>query len=90
MLANMEFRAAWIGALPNARLRDVIESFSDHVQAVRIATLREPRIQAVVTAGVDRLYAGFAAGDGAATHDAMVDFMAAAEAEYFRAVGAAP
>lgn len=90
MLANMEFRAAWIEALPNLRLRDAVESFAHHVQAVRIATLRDPRVQAAVIAGVDRLNAAFAAADGAAAHAAMVDFMSAAEAEYFRAAGTAP
>jgi DNA-binding GntR family transcriptional regulator len=89
MLANMEFRAAWIEALPNRRLRDAIEGFSDHAQAVRIATLREPRVQAVVIEGIDRLHAAFAARDPEAARAAMADFMAAAETEYFRSAEAA-
>lgn len=90
MLANMEFRAAWIAAVPNRRLRDAIEGFSHHVQAVRIATLRDPSVRATVTAGIDRLNAAFADRDAAAAYAAMRDFMAAAEAEYFRATGVAP
>ncbi len=85
MLANMAFRAAWIDALVNRRLRDAVEAFSHHVQAVRIITLRDPRVQGVVIAGVERLHAAFATRDGANAYAAMADFITAAEAEYFRA-----
>jgi DNA-binding GntR family transcriptional regulator len=86
MLANMEFRGVWIEAVPNLRLRSLIESFSDHAQAVRIATLKEVDSRAVVLDGIDRLMKGFANRNGDAVKARLAAFIKAAEAIYFRAL----
>ena len=86
MLANMQFRAAWIGALPNKRLRATIEGFSDQAQAVRIATLRDVDIRAVVLSGLATLHQAFQARDAEAARKRMLRFLVAAEDVYFRHV----
>jgi DNA-binding GntR family transcriptional regulator len=87
MLANMEFRSVWIEAVPNPRLRSLIESFSDHAQAVRIATLKEVDSRAVVLDGIDQLMKGFAGRDGDTVKARLAAFIEAAEAIYFRGLG---
>lgn len=41
IVANASFRKTWQDQVPNLRLRQEIERFADHVQAVRLATLRD-------------------------------------------------
>ena len=83
MLANMEFRNVWIEAVRNQRLRSLIESFSDHAQAVRIATLRGVDSRAVVLDGMRQLLDGFSAHDGDAVKTSLAAFIAASEEFYF-------
>src|SRR5690606_34803992 len=41
MIANDAFRESWITLCPNTHLSTMIMRLSDHVEAVRLATLRE-------------------------------------------------
>ena len=41
IVANATFRKTWQDQVPNFRLRQEIERFADHVQAVRLATLQD-------------------------------------------------
>lgn len=83
MEANIAFRAAWLGAVDNPRLVEAIEGFRDHIQTVRISTLGRAATRIVVLDGIERLASAFAARDPEAVRTAMLDFMNAAEAEFF-------
>lgn len=88
MEANIAFRGLWITAVDNPRLVETIESFRDHIQTVRIATLRNAGTRLVVIDGIETLFAAFSARDEDAVRAGMRAFMDAAEAEFFNAVNA--
>lgn len=88
MEANIAFRGIWLAAVDNPRLVETIEGFRDHIQAVRIATLRRAATRVVVLDGIESLSAAFVARDEAAVRAGMHAFMDAAEAEFFDAVEA--
>lgn len=79
ILANIAFRAAWLGAVGNARLAATIARFVDQVQAVRLATLRDAETRRVVLAGLVRLHDAFLTRDPIAAADRMAEFVAYAE-----------
>lgn len=86
MEANIAFRRLWLSAVANQRLVETIESFRDHIQVVRIATLRQAETRVVVIDGIETLAAAFAARDVEAVRAGMRAFMDAAESEFFDAV----
>lgn len=43
MKANRAFRTAWVGMVPDPHMAQMITRLRDHVDTVRLATLREPR-----------------------------------------------
>lgn len=45
MRVNNLFRTTWISMVPNGHLADMITRLADHVEAVRLATLRDPRFR---------------------------------------------
>lgn len=47
MRANDLFRASWLNMTPNSHLRETIQRLSNHVEAVRLATLREAKYRAL-------------------------------------------
>lgn len=79
ILANIAFRAAWLGAVGNARLAATIARFVDQVQAVRLSTLRDAATRRVVLAGLLRLHDAFLRRDAVAAADRMAEFVASAE-----------
>jgi DNA-binding GntR family transcriptional regulator len=79
ILANIAFRAAWLGAVRNARLAATIARFADQVQMVRLATLRHAPTRRVVLSGLERLQDAFRRRDPLAAADRMAEFVAAAE-----------
>lgn len=81
--ANIRFRAAWLGAVRNARLANTIARFVDHVQTVRLGTLRDPVTRKVVADGLEGLYDAFVRRDPEAASRRMSTFMAAAEQAFF-------
>lgn len=81
--ANIRFRAAWLGAVRNARLANTIARFVDHVQTVRLGTLRDPVTRKVVADGLEGLYDAFVRRDPDAAAQRMSTFMAAAEQAFF-------
>jgi DNA-binding GntR family transcriptional regulator len=83
IVANIRFRAAWLGCVRNERLANTIARFIDHVQTVRLGTLREPLTRKVVADGLEGLYDAFVRRDPAAAAERMTTFMAAAEEAYF-------
>ena len=84
ILANVAFRQAWLGALRNERLVATIGRFADHVQTIRLGTLRDAATRAVVVAGLEGLNAAFARGDPTLARRRMARFVEAAERAYFK------
>lgn len=85
ILANIEFRNSWLGCVRNERLASTISRFVDHVQTVRLETLRRPATRQVVIEGLEDLHAAFVARDPIAASDRMAAFIGAAEQAYFAA-----
>jgi DNA-binding GntR family transcriptional regulator len=81
--SNIDFRSAWLGAVRNERLATTIARFADHVQTVRLATLRRDGISAVVLEGLEDLHAAFVSRDPIAAGDRMTAFIIAAEQAFF-------
>jgi len=46
MKAITAFRAAWLGMVPNPHLAAMITRLADHVEVIRLATLRNPQFRA--------------------------------------------
>jgi DNA-binding GntR family transcriptional regulator len=84
ILANIRFRAAWLGAVRNTRLAETIARFVDHVQAVRLGTLADEGTRRVVIAGLEKLHDAFMRRDGRAATARMAAFMKEAERAYAR------
>jgi DNA-binding GntR family transcriptional regulator len=85
IMANIDFRTGWLACVHNDRLATTISRFVDHVQTVRLETLRwTPTRQAVID-GLEDLYAAFVARDPIVAGDRMAAFIAAAEQAYFAA-----
>ena len=80
--ASEAFREAWLSAVPNTELRRSIQRFLGHVQAVRLATMRDPEAHKIIVLGQTRLLAAFEERDAVAVGDEMLDFVVAAAASY--------
>lgn len=85
IMANIDFRAAWLAAVRNQRLATTIARFVDHVQTVRIETLRRAATRQVVIDGLEDLHGAFLRRDPIAAGDRMATFIAAAEQAFFQA-----
>ncbi|MFL9868968.1 GntR family transcriptional regulator [Paraburkholderia fungorum] len=81
--ANVEFRATWLEAVQNARLRSTILRFVDHAQQVRIGTLNNRSTQKIVIDGMRALLEAFVERDPKLIKVAMLEFMLNAEQQYF-------
>ena len=80
--ANVRFRRSWLAAVRNQRLASAIARFADHVQVVRLGTLAHLPTQAVVLAGMRKLYDGFVRRDSMAALDHMTNFIQTAEERF--------
>lgn len=80
--ANVRFRSCWLEAVGNDRLASAIARFADHVQVVRLGTLTHLPTQAVVVAGMRKLYEAFARRDSMAAFDHMTRFIETAEERF--------
>jgi DNA-binding GntR family transcriptional regulator len=83
ILANMEFRSAWLGRVRNLRLAGTILRFADHAQIVRLRTLRDAATRRIVLDGLEGLLAAFLRRDPRLVRKRMAAFMSAAERAYF-------
>lgn len=83
--ANIAFRGAWLACVRNDRLAGTIARFVDHVQAVRLQTLRRAATRRVVVDGLAGLHAAFASRDPIFAADRMAVFIGAAEQAFFAA-----
>jgi DNA-binding GntR family transcriptional regulator len=89
IMANIAFRTAWLGCVRNGRLASTIGRFVDHVQTVRLETLRRSATRQVVIDGLEDLHAAFVSRDPITAGDRMTAFIGAAEQAYFAARAAA-
>lgn len=80
--ANVAFRAGWLAAVANSRLAETIARFADHVQTVRLATLRDGETHGVVVEGLSGLLDAFANRDPIAAADRMRRFIDLAEERF--------
>ena len=80
--ANVRFRRCWLEAVRNDRLAAAIARFADHVQVVRLGTLTHLPTQAVVVAGMRKLYDAFSRRDAMAAFDHMTRFIQTAEERF--------
>lgn len=81
--ANTEFRDIWLAGVQNSRLVSAIQRFADHVQHVRVKTLRRPETQKVVVDSVGMMLEAFVQRDPARIKAALEKGMKTAEHEYF-------
>ena len=77
--ANSNFRAVWLGAVPNSQLRRLIELHDDHVQWLRHVTLHDTKVRKKVIAGLRGILAALDEGKPAAASAAMLAHLEAAE-----------
>jgi DNA-binding GntR family transcriptional regulator len=87
MDANTRFRAAWIGLVPNPRLVRAIELHTNHVRYLRVVTLGDAKVRAIVLRGLRRIAAALAAGNVEAVAKAMLEHLGEAKRSLRRAVG---
>jgi DNA-binding GntR family transcriptional regulator len=83
ILANINFRTAWLSAVRNERLANTIARFVDHVQTVRLSTLADRATRGVVCQGLEALNAAFHDRDTSAAATTMTNFLKAAERAFF-------
>ncbi|MEI7537477.1 MAG: FCD domain-containing protein, partial [Comamonadaceae bacterium] len=83
IVANMAFRNAWLSRVANRSLADTIARFVDHVQTIRLSTLRDPVARSVVVEGLEGIFAALVKGDANQTRVRMAAFLAAAERVFF-------
>jgi DNA-binding GntR family transcriptional regulator len=84
ILANIDFRRIWLGALRNERLAATLARFADQVQTIRLNTLRDLKTRTIVVAGLEDIHDAFARRDPKAASERMAAFIEAAEQAYFR------
>lgn len=78
-VANSNFRATWLGAVPNSQLRRLIELHDDHVQWLRRVTLHDTKVRKKVIVGLRNILAALDEGKPAAVSAAMLAHLEAAE-----------
>lgn len=71
MAANAEFRNAWLALVPNPRLVRAVDLYTGHVRYLRVLTLDDPRMRAVVIKGLEKILKALAARNGEAAELAM-------------------
>ena len=71
--AAARFRSAWLALVPNARLVRVVEQYADHMQRIRVLTLGDAKVRAIVLRGLEGVAAALAKGDGDRAAAAMED-----------------
>jgi DNA-binding GntR family transcriptional regulator len=75
---NAEFRGVWLEQVTNAQLVAAIKNHVDHVQAVRLATLKRSEVRKDVLDRMQELYLAFRARDASRASAAIEEALAAA------------
>lgn len=76
---NSKFRDIWLSAVPNRRLRQMIENHDDHVRWLRKATLDDGKVRRKVICGLRKISSALQARDQSAVAVAMAAHLDAAE-----------
>jgi DNA-binding GntR family transcriptional regulator len=77
--ANSNFRAVWLGAVPNKQLRELIERHDEHVRWVRQVTLEDSKVRKKAIAGLRKILDALQGGKPAAASAAMMSHLEVAE-----------
>ena len=77
--ANSNFRAVWLGAVPNKQLRGLIERHDEHVRWVRQVTLEDAKVRKKAIAGLRKILDALQGGKPAVASAAMLSHLEAAE-----------
>jgi DNA-binding GntR family transcriptional regulator len=77
--ANSNFRAAWLGAVPNKQLRELLERQDDYVRWVRHVTLEDTKVRKKAIAGLRKILDALQGGKPAAVSAAMLSHLENAE-----------
>ncbi len=85
--AATRFRVAWLALVPNPRLVRVVEQYADHMQHIRIMTLGDAKVRAIVLKGLKQIAAALAKGDGDAAAAAMHENLRQAKKAFITASG---
>ncbi len=73
--ASEAFRNTWLDALPNQALRETIQRYGAQIQAVRLATMKDPLARQTIARGLSALLAAFTSRDGFLAQDLMTRFI---------------
>jgi DNA-binding GntR family transcriptional regulator len=76
------FRKSWLDMVPNRALVGTIERFFDHVQVVRLATIRDPALRSLYIEGMRDMQQAFLKGDAAMVRERMEDQVKAVALRY--------
>ena len=77
--ANSNFRAVWLGAVPNKQLRELIERHDEHVRWVRQVTLEDTKVRKKAIAGLRKILEALQGGKPAVVSAAMLSHLEVAE-----------
>lgn len=89
--AAARFRSAWLALVPSVRLVRVVEQYADHMQHIRVLTLGDAKVRAIVLRGLKGVAAALAKGDGDRAAAAMEDNLREARKAFIAAaLGGAP
>jgi DNA-binding GntR family transcriptional regulator len=77
--ANSNFRAVWLGAVPNKQLRELIERHDEHVRWVRQVTLEDGKVRKKAIAGLRKILDALQGGKPAAASAAKQTHLEATE-----------
>ena len=76
---NSNFRAVWLGVVPNKQLRALIERHDAHLQWVRHVTLEDTKVRKKAIAGLRKILDALQGGKPAAVSAAMLSHLETAE-----------
>ena len=82
--ASETFRRTWIMAVPNTELRDTILRYMAHIQAVRMATLRDKTAHATLVTLQRRMLEAFSARDAAEVELLLLRYVLAGEDSFLQ------
>jgi len=83
MAANSRFRATWLGMVPNPHLAAMITRLADHVEVIRLATLRNPQFRAWSLTSTHKLLDAFLQKDVQQVEQAVHYNLRQAAASYY-------
>lgn len=87
MQENNLFRTTWISMVPNVHLADMITRLADHVEAVRLATLRDPKFRQWSLTSTEKIMEAFLTKDLELVQECVRHNLRKAAAAYYSTQG---